>query len=163
MQTRRTILLAGASALATAGAGVFFWREDATAAPFAVTRSSAEWKRALTADQYAVLRNEGTERAGSSPLNGEKRSGQYHCAGCDLPVYSSQTKFESGTGWPSFYQSISGAVGTKTDRKLLMSRTEVHCSRCGGHLGHIFDDGPPPTGKRHCLNGVALKFVPAVG
>ena len=107
-----------------------------------------------------MLGQESTERAGSSPLNAEKRSGNYHCAGCDLALYSSNTKFESGTGWPSFYASIPGAVGTKTDRKLLMARTEVHCARCGGHLGHIFDDGPAPTGKRHCLNGVALKFVP---
>lgn len=162
MTTRRAFFLSGASACGAlaAGAGLSFAARAAPTGSFPITKPDAEWKRDLTADQYAVLRRESTERAGSSPLNAEKRSGAYHCAGCDQAVYSSETKFESGTGWPSFYASVPGAVGTKTDRKLFMARTEVHCARCGGHLGHIFDDGPPPTGKRHCLNGVALKFVP---
>ena len=120
-----------------------------------------QWRRILTPEQYRVLRRKGTERAGSSPLNAEKRAGTFHCAGCDLPVYSSKAKFESGTGWPSFWESIDDAVRTSVDRSFFMIRTEVHCRRCGGHLGHIFDDGPPPTGKRHCINGVALKFKEA--
>ena len=123
--------------------------------------SDAEWKKRLTPEQYAVLRHEGTERPGSSPLNAEKRKGRFHCAGCDLPLFTSDTKYESGTGWPSFYAALPGAVGTKTDTKMFMSRVEYHCARCEGHQGHVFDDGPPPTGKRYCNNGVALKFVAA--
>ena len=123
--------------------------------------SDAEWKKRLTPEQYAVLRHEGTERPGSSPLNAEKRNGRFHCAGCDLPLFTSDTKYESGTGWPSFYAALPGAVGTKTDTKMFMSRVEYHCARCEGHQGHVFDDGPPPTGKRYCNNGVALKFVAA--
>ena len=107
-----------------------------------------------------MLRKHGTERAGTSPLNHEKRKGTFACAGCDLPLFSSDTKFESGTGWPSFYQPLPNAVGTTSDRSFFMTRTEVHCSRCVGHLGHVFDDGPQPTGLRYCMNGVALKFVP---
>ena len=112
----------------------------------------------LSALEYRVMREEGTERAGSSPLDKLWDAGTYHCRGCDLPLYSSKAKFDSGTGWPSFWQSLPGAVATREDRKFFMRRTEVHCRRCGSHLGHIFDDGPPPTGKRHCLNGVSLVF-----
>ncbi len=125
--------------------------------------SDMDWRQRLTADQYMILRHHGTERPGSSPLNKEKRKGTFTCAGCDLPLFSSDTKFESGTGWPSFYQPLANAVETRTDRSLFMTRTEVHCSRCLGHLGHVFDDGPPPTGLRYCMNGVALKFAPQPG
>jgi peptide-methionine (R)-S-oxide reductase len=113
------------------------------------------------AAQYHVLRDEGTERAGTSPLNAEKRRGRFHCAGCDLPLFDASTKYESGTGWPSFFDPLPGAVATKTDFKLLLPRTEYHCARCGGHQGHVFDDGPKPTGKRYCNNGVALRFEEA--
>jgi peptide-methionine (R)-S-oxide reductase len=125
--------------------------------------SDAEWKKRLSPAAYDVMRREGTERAGTSPLNHEKRKGTFACAGCDLPLFSSDTKFESGTGWPSFYAPLPGAVETKTDRTFFMARTEVHCARCVGHLGHVFKDGPPPTGLRYCMNGVALKFEAAQG
>lgn len=128
---------------------------------FEVTRTDAEWRAMLTPQQYKVMRQEGTERAGSSPLDKQYGEGRYHCRGCDLPLYSSRHKYDSGTGWPSFYKALPGAVGMKEDRKLWMVRTEVHCRRCGSHLGHVFDDGPKPTGKRHCLNGVSLVFKPS--
>jgi peptide-methionine (R)-S-oxide reductase len=123
--------------------------------------TDAEWRKRLTPSQYNVLRNHGTERPGSSPLLREHRKGTFACAGCALPLFSSAAKFESGTGWPSFYEPLPDAVGTTTDRTFFMTRTEVHCRRCEGHLGHVFDDGPKPTGLRYCMNGVALKFEPA--
>ncbi len=124
------------------------------------TRSDEEWRKQLSPEQYRVLRKHGTERAGTSPLNAEKRSGTFVCAGCGQPVYRSDTKFESGTGWPSFWAPIENAVGTSTDRSWFATRTEVHCARCQGHLGHVFEDGPKPTGLRYCMNGVAMKFEP---
>ena len=133
----------------------------APAGSFEVTKSPAEWRKILNPAQYSVLREADTERSRSSPLNNEKRKGTYVCAGCQLPVYSSATKFESGTGWPSFTAPIKNAVRTKPDPGLFGTRTEVHCRRCGGHLGHVFDDGPPPTGQRWCMNGIAMKFISA--
>ena len=126
---------------------------------FEITRTDEEWRKLLTPQQYRVLRQHGTERAGTSELDHEKRAGTFVCAGCDLPLYSSDTKFNSGTGWPSFFRPLPNAVATSTDRSLFMTRTEVHCRRCGGHLGHVFEDGPAPTGLRYCMNGVAMKFV----
>jgi peptide-methionine (R)-S-oxide reductase len=126
---------------------------------FEITRTDDEWRRLLTPQQYRVLRQHGTERAGTSELDHEKRAGTFVCAACDLPLYSSDAKFNSGTGWPSFFRPLPNAVATSTDRSLFMTRTEVHCRRCGGHLGHVFEDGPAPTGLRYCMNGVAMKFV----
>ena len=123
-------------------------------------KTDEEWRATLTPEQYTVLRKHGTERAGSSPLNSEKREGVFTCAGCGQPLFSSTTKFESGTGWPSFYAPLEGAVGETIDRSLFMERVEVHCHKCGGHLGHVFDDGPRPTGQRYCMNGAALQFEP---
>lgn len=155
-----TTALAGAAAIPLMRAG----RAHAALAegPFPVTRTEAEWRARLTDAEYAVLREADTERAFTSPLNDETREGTYVCAGCDTPVYASETKFDSGTGWPSFYEALPDAIGTMEDRTLLfIVRTECHCATCGSHLGHIFDDGPEPTGLRHCINGVALDFVPA--
>ena len=128
---------------------------------FEITRSDAQWKAMLSDIEYAVMRHEKTERSGSSPLDKNYADGTYICRGCDLPLYSSKTKFDSGTGWPSFYKNLRNSIGTKEDNTLFTTRTEAHCRRCGSHLGHIFNDGPAPTGKRHCLNGVSLKFVAA--
>lgn len=161
MFTRRIFMT---TALASTGlAALPGWAAD-----FEITRSASDWKKLLTPAQFAVLREEATEKPFSNSLKGETspllkeaRKGTYHCAGCDLPVYSSDTKYDSGTGWPSFYASLKDAVGTKEDNSLFSKRTEVHCRRCGGHLGHIFSDGPKPTGKRHCLNGLALTFTTA--
>jgi peptide-methionine (R)-S-oxide reductase len=124
------------------------------------TFTDADWKRTLTPDQYRVLRKHGTERAATSPLNAEKRRGTFTCAGCGQPVFESDTKFESGTGWPSFWAPVEGGVGITTDRSFFMTRTEVHCARCQGHLGHAFPDGPAPSGMRYCMNGVAMNFTP---
>jgi len=128
--------------------------------PFEVARSEEEWRRELTPEEYRVLREHGTERPGTNPLNFEKREGEFFCAGCGQALFSSDTKYESGSGWPSFYQPLPEAVETTTDRSMFMTRTEVHCARCGGHLGHVFEDGPQPTGLRYCMNGTALKFEP---
>lgn len=143
-----------------AAAFVFGCGKGATAKPrYEVTLNDAEWKKRLSPAAYRVLRQEGTERPYTSPLNAEKRKGIFVCAGCNKRLFSSTTKYDSGTGWPSFWQPLAGGVGTSTDYKIGVPRTEVHCARCGGHLGHVFNDGPKPTGKRYCMNGVAMKFL----
>ena len=158
---RRRELLATLTA-GTAAAAILGPRAMAAAeGNFEVTRTDEEWRAMLSPAEYDVMRREGTERAGTSPLDKLYDPGVYHCRGCDQALYSSEAKYDSGTGWPSFWQALPDAVGTKPDRSLFMVRTEVHCDRCGSHLGHIFDDGPAPTGKRHCLNGVSLVFKAA--
>lgn len=134
--------------------------EKSAAGKFEVEKTAEQWKQQLTPEQYYILREAGTERPFSSPLNKEKRKGTFACAGCDLPLYSSDTKFDSGTGWPSFFRALPNALVEKSDRSFMMVRTETLCRRCGGHLGHVFDDGPKPTGLRYCMNGVALTFKP---
>lgn len=159
---RRSMLLGGACVLAGGEATFSLMSSPSYAAgTFEVSRTDAEWRQLLTAAQFDVLRKHRTERPGSSPLDRESRTGTFACAGCDLPLFSSADKYDSRTGWPSFTRPIAGAVGTSQDRGWLGTRTEVHCRRCGGHLGHVFDDGPKPTGLRYCMNGVALKFAPA--
>jgi len=163
MYSRRTFAKLGLALTGGAATGLFARQASATeetAKRFEIMKSEAEWQTVLTPEQYRVLRKHGTERAGTSPLNKTYAPGVYHCAGCDLPLYSSETKFDSGTGWPSFWQPLTNAVGTSGDDSFFMTRTEVHCRRCGGHLGHVFDDGPQPTGMSYCINGVAMKFVP---
>jgi peptide-methionine (R)-S-oxide reductase len=132
-------------------------------ARFGVEKPEGQWRAELTPEQHRVLREHGTERAGTSPLNDEHRAGRFRCAGCGQELFDASTKFDSGSGWPSFFKPLEGSVGTSDDRSLFMRRTEVHCSRCGGHLGHVFPDGPAPTGLRYCMNGVSLQFQPAAG
>ncbi|OWT53599.1 peptide-methionine (R)-S-oxide reductase MsrB [Candidimonas nitroreducens] len=169
MATRRQFVLAGAGAAVAAGAAVLFpglvpgaarAADGAPAQRFPFTLTDAQWRARLTPAQYKILRQEGTEPPYSSPLNDEHRAGIFSCAGCGNRLYSSRTKFESHTGWPSFWKPLDGAIGTHEDRTFGMLRTEVHCARCGGHLGHVFDDGPKPTGLRYCMDGLALSFKP---
>lgn len=166
MTNRRQFLFIAGTALAMAPAAGWAFRSGAsdtsmqTKETFPIQKTDEEWERTLTPEQYKVLRGHGTERAFTSPLNAEKRDGTFVCAACGQPLFDAGTKFESGTGWPSFYRPLDGAIGTSTDKGWFMVRTEVHCSRCGGHLGHVFPDGPPPTGERYCMNGVAMKFEP---
>ncbi len=155
---KRRILITALPAFVFGAAGVRAASPDAARW---VQPTDAQWQQRLNPQQYRVLRREGTERAGSSPLNAEKRAGTFHCAGCDLPLFSSDTKYESGTGWPSFFAPLPDAVRTKTDFKAILPRTEYHCARCEGHQGHVFNDGPKPTGLRYCNNGVALRFAPS--
>jgi peptide-methionine (R)-S-oxide reductase len=161
MLTRRNLFLAGAGGVALMAAARLGSAPVAQAAVFEVAHSDAEWRQLLTPERYAVLRQSGTERPFTSPLNHEKRAGIFACAGCDRPLFSSKTKFDSGTGWPSFWAPLDNAVDTEEDRSFGMSRNAVHCRTCGGHLGHVFDDGPKPTGLRYCMNGVAMTFKPA--
>lgn len=158
MNRRFTLSLLGLLGL---GQHVFAQGPSAAGGIAPLKLSDAEWQKRLTPAQYQVLRQEGTERAHTSPLNAEKRKGTYHCAGCDLALFEAATKYDSGTGWPSFFDFIPGTLQTKTDFKMIYPRKEYHCARCGGHHGHVFDDGPKPTGLRYCNNGVALKFVVA--
>jgi len=149
--------------IGVSGCALLAWppRAEADARRFPLQLTPAEWKKRLGPQRYAVLREEHTERPFSSPLNGEHRRGTFRCAGCGLPLFASATKFDSGTGWPSFFRPLPGAVATRSDRSMLTVRTEVQCGRCGGHLGHVFDDRPRPTGKRYCMNGLALSFTAA--
>jgi peptide-methionine (R)-S-oxide reductase len=167
MLTRRDLSLFGLGVIAAAAglrAGPANANEDEmptkTNEKFEITKTPEEWRKILSPEQYRVLREHGTERAGTSPLDHNYAPGTYACAGCDLPLFSSETKFNSGTGWPSFFKPLDNAVSTTSDTSFFMTRTEVHCRRCGGHLGHVFEDGPKPTGLRYCMNGVSLKFDP---
>ena len=163
MAARRQFLAAVAGAIVIAPALAWFARPSTAALgakTFPGQKTDEEWLRELTAEQYRVLRGHATERRFSSPLDHEKRSGTFVCAGCGRELFSSGTKFDSGTGWPSFWEPLPDGVGTSIDKSWLMVRTEVHCANCGGHLGHVFNDGPPPSGLRYCINGVALKFIP---
>ncbi len=161
---KRTFLLSGTAIAGTILLSHYSFGKaqevKASGSQFKVTKTEEEWRKLLTPEQFSVLRQQGTERAGTSPLDEQYGNGTYICAACDLPLFTSKTKFHSGTGWPSFWAPIEGATETTTDHSFLMTRTEVHCHRCGGHLGHVFKDGPKPTGDRYCMNGVALKFVP---
>ena len=165
MNSRRQLLAIGGAVLGLTPVIAWFARPqavetEALAGIFFVEKSDVAWRDLLTPQQYRVLRARGTERAFTSPLDVEKRTGMFACAACDNALYSSDTKYDSGTGWPSFWQPLAGGVGTSVDRGLLMIRIEVHCARCGSHLGHVFPDGPPPTGQRYCMNGVAMTFHP---
>jgi peptide-methionine (R)-S-oxide reductase len=163
MIDRRQLLIkaAGSALLINLAAQASAFAAATSGERFEVTLSDAEWRKRLSPEQYAVLRDHSTERAGTSPLDHEKRRGVFVCAGCNLDLYRSEDKFDSGTGWPSFVRPIKDAVRTSIDQSLFSVRIEVHCRRCGGHLGHVFDDGPAPTGKRYCMNGIAMKFRPA--
>jgi peptide-methionine (R)-S-oxide reductase len=161
MIDRRIVLSTVAAVLGFACLRWFKTSPAEAAEKFEIEKTDAEWRAQLTPQQYEILRRQGTERPGTSPLLKEHRKGTFACAGCDLPLFASETKFESGTGWPSFFKPLDNAVGTTEDRTFGMARTEVHCRRCGGHLGHVFDDGPKPTGLRYCMDGFALTFHPA--
>jgi peptide-methionine (R)-S-oxide reductase len=160
MNTRRSFLLNSVTAAGTAATVALLGENAFAAQHYEVTHTDAQWRKILSPEAYQVMRHEGTEPSGSSPLTDDTRKGTYHCAGCSLALFSSATKYHSGTGWPSFWKPLPNAIATKTDTTFFMTRTEAHCRRCGGHLGHVFNDGPQPTGLRYCMDGVALKFVP---
>lgn len=162
---KRRTLLASIIPISTASAIFLSSRKSGstanTSGKFEVSKTEAQWRKILNPIQFEILRKQGTEQAGTSPLTNEHRQGKFACAGCNLLLFRSETKFDSGTGWPSFYAPLAGAVKTSVDKSFAQTRTEVHCRRCGGHLGHVFEDGPLPTGLRYCMNGVAMKFIPA--